>query len=342
MPDTRTYKIVIIGQEKAGKTALMNQEVRNQFFEQYCPTIGTDFMIKTYNAGTTDEKKIRLWDLAGQERFDSLSPIYFKHSDAAIICVAPTELIDKAYINNKITDLRQINPAIHITLVSTKADLKDSQQTAEQLKLFADLNHCDFASVSAKHNAAVTELFQKITDTLTPIILSHSLPSLIKRINTLSDETTDKKAFRQALTQLTNELAKKQKQSKNLDATDKIIRATHDLLTALAQHRSDDTKAIFQTYQNDCPRQSTSLLSKLIKIVVITGLCAAVGAAVTAGVLGLSLGLVLGVSASVAAAGLLSSSIGFFKKDSMQKAVENVITTANKMRPEEEYTLINH
>ena len=53
------------------------------------PTLGAGFKTKQVNFtmpnGKQGQIKLNLWDTAGQEKFDSLTKIYFKGAEAALI-----------------------------------------------------------------------------------------------------------------------------------------------------------------------------------------------------------------------------------------------------------------
>ena len=73
------FKIVLLGDQGVGKTSIINRFIFDVFDDQSNPTIGIDFISKSYAAG---DKVLRfqLWDTAGQERFRSLIPNYIRDS----------------------------------------------------------------------------------------------------------------------------------------------------------------------------------------------------------------------------------------------------------------------
>ena len=77
-------KIIIIGSAGVGKSALMSRFVDQQYLENYNPTIGVDFKIKTLDLS---EKKIKmqLWDTAGTEKFKNITNAYYKGTHGVII-----------------------------------------------------------------------------------------------------------------------------------------------------------------------------------------------------------------------------------------------------------------
>ena len=61
------FKLLIIGDQRTGKSCLLRRFVQDGFSEDYVSTIGIDFMFKVVTlAGNT--VKLQIWDTAGQEQ----------------------------------------------------------------------------------------------------------------------------------------------------------------------------------------------------------------------------------------------------------------------------------
>ena len=61
------FKVLIIGDQKAGKSCLLRRFVEDSFTDKYISTIGVDFMFKVVTlSGKTI--KLQIWDTAGEER----------------------------------------------------------------------------------------------------------------------------------------------------------------------------------------------------------------------------------------------------------------------------------
>ena len=69
-PSTGTYlKVVIIGDQGVGKTALLDSLQYQKISKTAKPTIGADFMKRKIVLESGAEVNLQLWDTAGQERF---------------------------------------------------------------------------------------------------------------------------------------------------------------------------------------------------------------------------------------------------------------------------------
>ena len=81
-----SFKVVIIGDSKVGKTALINRFVGYDFQEEYSATVG--FQFNSFNSKVKDKEiKIQLWDISGSSDQKSRDVIkgYLKKSDLAFL-----------------------------------------------------------------------------------------------------------------------------------------------------------------------------------------------------------------------------------------------------------------
>ena len=106
---------------------------QNEFPRDYVPTV-----FDNYSANVNvDDKTVSLglWDTAGQEDYDRLRPLSYPGTNIFLICfsiVNPT-----SYQNVKSKWYPEVNhhcPKAKILLVGTKLDLRENQQTLEQLR----------------------------------------------------------------------------------------------------------------------------------------------------------------------------------------------------------------
>ncbi|XP_039832473.1 ras-related protein RABH1b-like isoform X3 [Panicum virgatum] len=94
------YKLVFLGDQAVGKTAIITRFMYDKFDDTYQATIGIDFLSKTmYLEDRT--VRLQLWDTAGQERFRSLIPSYIRDSSVAVIFLVgnKTDLVDKRKVS---------------------------------------------------------------------------------------------------------------------------------------------------------------------------------------------------------------------------------------------------
>ena len=83
--DNPTYKILILGDSSVGKTALMARFADEVFTGNYVTTIGVDFRLKEIQLEDGQRVTLQLWDTAGQEKFRTISPFFFRGAHGAVI-----------------------------------------------------------------------------------------------------------------------------------------------------------------------------------------------------------------------------------------------------------------
>eukprot|EP01129_Flabellula_baltica_P003798 TRINITY_DN13528_c0_g1_i1.p1 TRINITY_DN13528_c0_g1~~TRINITY_DN13528_c0_g1_i1.p1 ORF type:complete len:207 (+),score=45.39 TRINITY_DN13528_c0_g1_i1:29-649(+) len=133
-------KIVVIGNAGVGKTSLIKRYVNNYFSEHYKVTIGVDFALKVLTLNG-NKVHLQLWDIAGQERFGSMTRIYYKAAKAAIIVfdVTMDDSFDAVakWKNDLITQIQSYGRSatdIPILLLGNKVDLIDEDRENEWME----------------------------------------------------------------------------------------------------------------------------------------------------------------------------------------------------------------
>ncbi|KFD52456.1 hypothetical protein M513_06653 [Trichuris suis] len=81
----RTLKILVIGDIGTGKTSIIRRYVHNLFSSDYQATIGVDFALKILRWNSSTLLRLQFWDIAGQERFNSMTRVYYRGAAGALI-----------------------------------------------------------------------------------------------------------------------------------------------------------------------------------------------------------------------------------------------------------------
>jgi len=98
------YKVLVIGDYAVGKTSLIRRYTEGYFTPNYKLTIGVDFAVKKLPEKPMKEQKknpetgevvevettrppmtLQLWDIAGHERFGTMTRVYYKYAIAAVV-----------------------------------------------------------------------------------------------------------------------------------------------------------------------------------------------------------------------------------------------------------------
>lgn len=159
------YKVVILGNSNVGKTCIVHRFANDVFLDNSQPTIGANFVTKRFDFDNTTYK-FEVWDTAGQEKYRSLTPMYYKGAAAALI-------VYDVSLNNSLEAAREwirelhdhAPPTVVIALVGNKADLPRavSKDSAQALCQKFSLIHSE---VSAKTGENIFETFLNIAKKL--------------------------------------------------------------------------------------------------------------------------------------------------------------------------------
>ena len=146
-------------------------------------TMGATEKLKSIHfAGTNKKLPLQIWDIPGAEKFRTLSSIYFRDADAAILVYDCTNL--ESFNNLKSNWLRELNAIAPETMlkfvVGNKADLLEEMEeskdhhhlrteqcvTDKMLREFAMTKKAESMKVSARRNQGIDEVFQRLGERL--------------------------------------------------------------------------------------------------------------------------------------------------------------------------------
>ena len=176
------YKLLILGEMGAGKSALVKRYAHGHYINQYKATLGVDFSPKVIERNGT-QIKLQLWDVAGQERFGSLTQTYYRGAVGALIVFD----VDRDKTFNCITRWKDsldqnLGQSIPIVLVASKMDLFEPEeelpyagQTHDQVAQFCRDNHfLAWFRCPPKINTGIEAPFNCLIDELLRLSASRS------------------------------------------------------------------------------------------------------------------------------------------------------------------------
>ncbi|KAL9657352.1 hypothetical protein ABK040_014341 [Willaertia magna] len=79
------YKVIVVGDGTCGKTSFIQRYVNNYFSNTYKATVGVDFAYKEYQLDDNTSINLQFWDIAGQERFGSMTSVFYREAVVGII-----------------------------------------------------------------------------------------------------------------------------------------------------------------------------------------------------------------------------------------------------------------
>ncbi|KAF6258761.1 P-loop containing nucleoside triphosphate hydrolase protein [Scenedesmus sp. NREL 46B-D3] len=156
-----TKQVILCGDAGVGKTCLIERMFSNKFELTLPSTIGTDQRFKRLKVDGV-HIGVSVWDTAGQDRFQSLTPMYFRgaHGVVYVFDVTQPETLD-SLANKWMDDFRQYSthPEAVQMVVGNKIDLAADARavTSDQGAAFARAHGCLYKETSAKEDCGGVE-----------------------------------------------------------------------------------------------------------------------------------------------------------------------------------------
>ncbi|OHT01720.1 small GTP-binding protein [Tritrichomonas foetus] len=161
------FRVVTIGEESVGKTSITNRLVGDNFNPYEPGTIGANY--QQYKEEIDGNKvEIQIWDTAGQEKFKSLSPIYFRNAAAAVVVFSLTSKSSFSRLRDWIDSFTEIaGTNTIIFLAGNKTDLdSEFEVNIDEAKDWAQSHSYKMYLTSAKTGDGIHELFSDLAKEL--------------------------------------------------------------------------------------------------------------------------------------------------------------------------------
>jgi small GTP-binding protein len=167
------FKITVVGDPSVGKTTLVKKYTTGSFQKDYIATLGAQFS-KYEEVVEGNQIKLFIWDIAGQNAFETMRSKFYNGSSAAIIVFshAPEEVTSFNHIDKWLKELNEYCGNIPIALFGNKIDLIDEKDLAlnedkvnsdfNVEKYSKDHNFIGYFKTSALTGHGVIEAFQKL------------------------------------------------------------------------------------------------------------------------------------------------------------------------------------
>ena len=163
---TLQFKFLVLGEGRIGKTCLIERYVNRTFQANYIATIGMDIRIKKLEINKADVN-ISITDTAGQERFRSLTKMFYKGADGILVgfdLTEPNTLEQVNYWIGQIEANKSKEYPLSLLLFGNKCDDKENIKVKEEdIKKMKEKYKLEYFETSAKDGTNVKAIFEHLT-----------------------------------------------------------------------------------------------------------------------------------------------------------------------------------
>lgn len=133
-------KYVVIGDSSVGKTNILHRYIDDSFSQNKEPTLGAEMKRQSYFYQGIKIKE-QIWDTAGQEKFFSVSGVYFKGAHGALVVFDISNKDSFDNLSKWINNLKQhiSDNSVEIIVIGNKLDLEHKRAVSyEEAKEFSE------------------------------------------------------------------------------------------------------------------------------------------------------------------------------------------------------------
>lgn len=159
-------KLVLLGDSGVGKSSLSLRFCQGRFPSFHEVTIGAAFLQQSVRLRDGGQVKLSIWDTGGQERFRSMSSLYYRDTAGAILVYDCTDPSSFESVKYWVDELRSKGPAnVVIAVAGNKADSSAEKKKVDggAARQYCDENNMLFFETSALSGDNVSQLFEGIS-----------------------------------------------------------------------------------------------------------------------------------------------------------------------------------
>ncbi|EAY11744.1 small GTP-binding protein, putative [Trichomonas vaginalis G3] len=162
----RSLKVVLVGDTKVGKSCVLSRFVQGTFDRNMPATIGAAFLTKVITT-SSGPVRLQLWDTAGQEKFRSLAPMYYRSSSVALMVYDVTQKESLDSLDDWASEIADKAPHnIKFVVIGNKCDMTEERVISTEMgkNVAQQLGATLFGETSAKTGEGISEIFSKIAE----------------------------------------------------------------------------------------------------------------------------------------------------------------------------------
>nr|CAB3465594.1 unnamed protein product [Digitaria exilis] len=166
-PPGISFKLVLLGDGRVGKTSLVLRYVNNIFSDKQEATVQASYLTKRL-AVEGVPITLSIWDTAGQEKFHALGPIYYRDADAALLVYDITDSDTFLRVTKWVKELKQMaSKDIVMAIAANKSDLVRLKNIDTQDAVsYAESIGASLFVTSAKAGTGIDDVFSDIAKRL--------------------------------------------------------------------------------------------------------------------------------------------------------------------------------
>ena len=146
-------KVEVVGDLEVGKTSILKRLTKNEFSQEYNPTLGYEFspyLVKINNQII----KLQIWDMCGNDNYRSILLNLYRNASVGILVYSVCSRKSFNNLENWIEQLKKYDlPGSKIILLGNKSDDEENREVSyEEGKEICEKNNLEFfMEVSAKN-----------------------------------------------------------------------------------------------------------------------------------------------------------------------------------------------
>ncbi|CAD6272380.1 unnamed protein product [Miscanthus lutarioriparius] len=166
-PPGISFKLVLLGDGRVGKTSLVLRYVNNVFSDKQEATVQASYLTKHLVVEGVPIT-LSIWDTAGQEKFHALGPIYYRDADAALLVYDITDSDSFLRVTKWVKELKQMaSKDIVMAIAANKSDLVRLKNIDTQDAVsYAESIATNLFVTSAKAGTGIDDVFSDIAKRL--------------------------------------------------------------------------------------------------------------------------------------------------------------------------------
>lgn len=173
----QSIKVVLLGDSGVGKSSLALRFCTNEFKPYSESTIGASFMSKSIRipvspSSSDDETStkqerivgLKIWDTAGQEKYRSLAPMYYRGAEVAILVYDITAPASFVALKEWALELHHnALPDLVLVICGNKSDLEQFRRIDRASgEAYAESIGAVYIETSAKDGEGVMDMFREV------------------------------------------------------------------------------------------------------------------------------------------------------------------------------------